>query len=516
MQLTDLVANQYLNVRLKTATDATRLSRTISSVAPTELIEPTGYLSGNELLTLSGIGMNFGDARTWNAYVERLARVPVTGILFHSGVVHPAVPQGLIDAGNVFDVPVLEVAPPVNLLQVHRLVNDTIQAEHYAVLRSSLALADRCAELEARGTTLLGLLEEIRIVVGGDVGLVDSQGRMVASRPAGMRWNVPGLRAPAKTDALVEHLRLLNPVRGSERFAIAVRSPQNDSVVDSLLGPVGSIVSLHLNSTAEHYNVENDRMRSLVEHLRLPDSESPRFTKKLMRAAGFDPQKPIVLITVRTGADPHDSWRMRLDLTDIFPTLGLLETERYSLLIGQDFDRDSAQPATLRRLHDIAPRRPAIVTAPLPGIGALRTAVMASPRQLDRVQEPTAARPFDLPSVLATALSTGGVEQALEFIRPLNDYDVESGSELVRTLRAFLDADGSPTRTATALFIHRNSLTYRINRIGELLGVSLSTMDGKATCSVALAVWGMHDSGENDDQAMPDIPRSTVTTWKLP
>lgn len=90
-------------------------------------------------------------------------------------------------------MPVLEVSPPVNLLQVHRLVNDTIQAEYYAVLRSSLELADRCAELEARGTTLLELLEEIRSVVGGEVGLVDSQGRMVASRPAGMRWELPDL-----------------------------------------------------------------------------------------------------------------------------------------------------------------------------------------------------------------------------------------------------------------------------------------------------------------------------------
>lgn len=371
-------------------------------------------------------------------------------------------------------------------------MNDTIQAEYYAVLRSSLELADRCAELEARGTTLLELLEEIRSVVGGEVGLVDSQGRMVASRPAGMRWELPDLHERKSSSVVSQHVRRLNPVRGSERFSIVVRSPQRESVVDPLLGPVGSIVSLHLNSVAVHYNVENDRMRTLIEHLRLPDADSPRYTKKLMRSAGFNPEKPTILTTVRTGADPNDAWRMRLQFADIFPTLGLLEAENYSLMIGQDFDTD-AQMTAIHRLHDIAPRRPAIVTGQLQGQSSLRTAILASPRQLDKVTEPTVARRFDLPSVLATALTKGGVEQALHFIRPLQDYDQDTNSDLIATLRVFLDADGSPTKTAAALFIHRNSLTYRLNRIGELLGVSLSTVDGKSTCAVALAVWEMHD-----------------------
>jgi len=29
-------------------------------------------------------------------------------------------------------------------------------------------------------------------------------------------------------------------------------------------------------------------------------------------------------------------------------------------------------------------------------------------------------------------------------------------------LKAYLDADGSPSKTAAALFIHRNSLSYRL------------------------------------------------------
>lgn len=494
MQLDALMANEYLGLRLKTATQTTRMRRPVSTVAPTELIEPTAFLEGNELVTLAGIAMNFQDSRTWDAYVERLAQVPVAGIVFNSGIAHTEVPAGLVDAGNKFDVPVMEVSPPVNLLQVHRLVNDTLQSENNALLRTSLDLADACAELEARGTTVLELLEQIRTVVGGEVGLVDSQGTMVASRPSAMAWHLANPRAAVLDSDVTEHIRHLNPVRGRGQFSIAVRSPKSAAALDALLGPVGSIVSLHLNSTAEQYGETNDRMRALVEQLRQPHGDTLRYTTKLMRAAGFDTRKPTVLVTVRTGADNYDAWRMRLQFAELFPALGISDSAGYLFVIGQDFEQGTITRAVVHLLAETAPRRPAIVTEPLLGLGSIRAAMLASPQQLDRVTEPTLARRFDLPSVLATALTSDGIEQALSFLRPLTVYDSETDSELMRTLKAYLDADGSPTKTAAALFIHRNSLSYRLNRIGDLLGVSPHTLEGKTTCTVALAIWDMHSS----------------------
>lgn len=471
------------------------MHRPVSTVAPTELIEPTAFLEGNELVTLAGIAMNFQDSRTWDAYVERLAQVPIAGIVFNSGIAHEVVPAGLVDAGNKFDVPVLEVSPPVHLLQVHRLVNDTLQAENHAILRTSLELADACAELEARGTTVLALLEQIRSVVGGEVGLVDSQGRMVASRPSAMTWQLPTAHAVARTDGMTEHVRHLNPVRGRGQFSIAVRSPNSAATLDALLGPVGSIVSLHLNSTSEQYGDANDRMRVLVEQLRQPRGDTLRHTNKLMRAAGFDTRKPAVLVIARTGTDSYDAWRMRLHFTELLPTLGISESGEYLFVIGQDFDQDKVPGAVVQLLAEIAPRRPALVTEPLHGLGSIRAAMLAAPKQLDRVTGPTVAPRFDLPSVLTTALTSDGIGQALGFLRPLTTHDEETNADLMQTLTAYLAAGGSPTKTAAALFIHRNSLSYRLDRIGELLGVSLQTLEGKTACTVALAVWDMHGAG---------------------
>jgi purine catabolism regulator len=45
----------------------------------------------------------------------------------------------------------------------------------------------------------------------------------------------------------------------------------------------------------------------------------------------------------------------------------------------------------------------------------------------------------------------------------------------VRTLAALLRNNRSPTRTAAELFIHRQTLTYRMRRIEKLTGRSLSS-----------------------------------------
>ncbi|MCE7082049.1 helix-turn-helix domain-containing protein [Streptomyces sp. ST2-7A] len=53
---------------------------------------------------------------------------------------------------------------------------------------------------------------------------------------------------------------------------------------------------------------------------------------------------------------------------------------------------------------------------------------------------------------------------------PLSAYDRRRHAELLPTLRAFLEADGSWSRCAERLHVHVNTLRYRIRRIGELTG----------------------------------------------
>ncbi|MEV0178721.1 PucR family transcriptional regulator ligand-binding domain-containing protein [Streptomyces sp. NPDC050625] len=69
---------------------------------------------------------------------------------------------------------------------------------------------------------------------------------------------------------------------------------------------------------------------------------------------------------------------------------------------------------------------------------------------------------------------------------PLRDYDRRHRAELIPTLEAFLDCDGSWTRCATRLHLHVNTLRYRMGRIEQLTGRDLSRLEDKLDFFLAL------------------------------
>jgi purine catabolism regulator len=72
-----------------------------------------------------------------------------------------------------------------------------------------------------------------------------------------------------------------------------------------------------------------------------------------------------------------------------------------------------------------------------------------------------------------------------EAIGPLLDYDREHNGALVHTLEVFLRCERNRVRAAEELFIHYNTLRYRLGQIEKLTGGGLS---GDATARLNLEV----------------------------
>ncbi|WP_223067563.1 PucR family transcriptional regulator [Paenibacillus caui] len=75
------------------------------------------------------------------------------------------------------------------------------------------------------------------------------------------------------------------------------------------------------------------------------------------------------------------------------------------------------------------------------------------------------------------------------YLGPLIDYDQSKGSELLLTLRVFLDHDGSKQIAARKLFIVRQSLYYRLDKITELLGEDFMAPENRISIQVALRAY---------------------------
>ncbi|MEW5288990.1 CdaR family transcriptional regulator [Erwinia papayae] len=83
--------------------------------------------------------------------------------------------------------------------------------------------------------------------------------------------------------------------------------------------------------------------------------------------------------------------------------------------------------------------------------------------------------------------SLRGGWQAGELSRPLARLkSMDNNGLLKRTLIAWFSHNVQPSATAKALYIHRNTIEYRLNRISELTGLNLSNFDDRLLLYVAL------------------------------
>ncbi len=76
-----------------------------------------------------------------------------------------------------------------------------------------------------------------------------------------------------------------------------------------------------------------------------------------------------------------------------------------------------------------------------------------------------------------------------ETIGPLLAF--EGGNELIHTLEAYFEHNGNLSQTAEALYIHRNTLIYRMERIAAITNLELDKPDNRLALQLALRIYRM-------------------------
>lgn len=80
-----------------------------------------------------------------------------------------------------------------------------------------------------------------------------------------------------------------------------------------------------------------------------------------------------------------------------------------------------------------------------------------------------------------------------ENLNPLEAYDEEWESELVDTLRVYLQQGANLNSTARALFIHRHTLRYRLEQIADILKVDIDSQEVLLNLQIAFLIRDMKE-----------------------
>lgn len=81
-------------------------------------------------------------------------------------------------------------------------------------------------------------------------------------------------------------------------------------------------------------------------------------------------------------------------------------------------------------------------------------------------------------------------------LRILNEFDLKNEGGLLETLQRFLENDCSVANTAGELYIHRNTLNYRLGKIKELTGIDYHNAQEKFRLMCSYRIWEILSSEE--------------------
>lgn len=486
MDLTDLLADSVLHLVLHTPATAERLGRSVSWCAPTELLDPSAYLTTNALVLTTGMGLNFQDPRTWAAYVERLARVPVAGIVFSTGDAHRVVPSGLVEAATASEVPLLELMADVPTLLLLRHVESNLASERFRTAQRTWELADSCARLAAEGVDITALLDHIASSTGGAVALTDASGApLFASRT----WD-----GQAADPTTARRLPLPGDLAG--QCFLVVPSPTGRDIA----GPAAAVIAMHV-SQALGGAVSSGAAQPFVDALLAPGA-SARTVDDAVDAAGLDPTAPALALcldlrdpaaTPATGPEVRRMrhfhlWRIRSLLESSGLVVRQAECSGVQVLVvqGADLSDPHRLDALFGRVREIATGR---------RIGGSMTAVAPTPQRLKTslpvgVAEARSggtivrAGEQTLLDLVARSAPIGARDLAAEMVGRVRRED--ASGVLLATLEMAVDCAGQRAAAAAALGVHRNTLTTRLQRIHAITGWDLADGDTLAALAVAL------------------------------
>jgi purine catabolism regulator len=192
-----------------------------------ELLDPTPWLSGGELLLTTG--MQLDTPAQAREYAARLADHHLAGVGFGTGFKHTAVPEALLEVAAEREFPVFEVPYEVPFIAVTEAAFTQLVNEQYAVLRRALAAQERLERIVLSERGLDTLVAALATLIGAAVVVFDARGEPLQQhafrRPIEPEV-LAGLRDEVRERARRREARTFMPslVDGNQGLALPVAS----------------------------------------------------------------------------------------------------------------------------------------------------------------------------------------------------------------------------------------------------------------------------------------------------
>ncbi|NGQ96301.1 PucR family transcriptional regulator [Brevibacillus sp. SYP-B805] len=508
------------------------LGRPIRWVHVLETAENGRFLNGGELILSTGLG--FGeDAVKRLAYLTELIQRRAAGLCVELGPYIPRIPADMCELADHHDFPLIIFHQPVRFVDITLDLHEIIVNRQMDALRKLEAYARDLQQLSlhTQGTTRLQQHFQAHVQLQTFYLPCDGQAAPVYM-PA-----MPQSVQAEMTALLKEHLLAgASPVETSGRLPMTEKKTvcyQPITAMGHVLAYLGvvlyerepeEVLLLELDYTAAA--MAQILMRTMFAAERALASES-RLMEEMIAGSQHQEEQLRSLLGIRSNASSayyavvmqlragrlqenpenqtlHERFSVYRSILSRYGFRSLLTARGNRLyLMAMEANHQTEMRSRLKKaLAELAKvSKQAVGTDGAIAFGVSRLSERLA--EADRhFQEAEQALLFDGEQE-ATFFDELGIYRLLyhvpqervlrsfiaDYLEPLLRYDEENGSQYVHTLRVYLEQNLSKQETADRLYIHRQTLYHRLEKIGELLGSDFEMPHRRLCLEVALRAY---------------------------
>lgn len=454
----------------------------VTAVHISELSDPTGYLTGGELLLTTGLTLPKSEIGC-RGYAARLKKADISALALGLGPVYRESPVALVNACRTVGVVLLTVPAPTPFLTISRAYWNARSRATEQQLNDAVASHRALVDAAVAPDPAAAILRRLARVIDGWVALLDPRGDIDQAYPPSVDEHIDELRSE------VARLQVAG-VHSSASFTVG-----DHVVVVFPLAVENRIVGYLAAGTPRQLEAHQRRVVLTaaallsIDVLRQQRSESAREATRRCVALLLDsgmvgaarriaaetdcrpPAREMCVLAVRGRNSEELAQGVEGWCAD---ALAVAVDRSLAWFLLPDDHGDAAD--LVDRLHS-ADGSAAVVLSELVAVDSIGATRARTLRVLGELSPGEVVLPR--PS------------SSRDVIRAVEKFSAGAGPDLSAALVAYLRCRGQWEQAAKVLDVHRNTLRYRVAKARDLLGLELHDPDVAAETWLALRARGL-------------------------
>jgi len=483
------------------------LERVVKWVHIMEVTKVGRLLNGNELILSTGIGWQ-EEEDIGLAFLRELIDCGAAGLCIELGTYTKKSPERMKELAVRSDFPLILFHEEVRYVDITRDLHTFFVNRHHRMMSDLDVLTNRFNRLLLSGKGLTPLLRLLHEKTRRQVALLPADGEPITVPPR------PGyVRTP---DELRRGNAAVRPIAVMGRKVADLILESNEAL--------GEFDALALDRCATAVAQETMRTLHMEEHRKLKENvwvldwlngklkaheiaahvdavkpgASPRsalacafeLDRKTLAAPDFETSLIQRIVTARSAFEQHGCLVVPAQVGQLLVFVLLPYKNQVSdaaVLQAVEKLRKSDKPGGLAMFGGLAGVGPAVTPlTELPRSFEAACRTVALQKSVGPLRRPLYTE-LHVYRIVSNLEKTGDLPALIEdYLGPILRYEPHKNAQLLKTLKVYLQLSGAKQETANALFIVRQTLYHRLNKLGELLGEDFMAPEKRLMLELAL------------------------------